>query len=157
METNGRRAQTAPEQDHIATEALDRLLAQAAELYAYTMHFVTAKTDGIKLSVRQVVVWTVLGILMLVAAISVIVTAIVLLLTGLAGALAVAFDSELWLGKVVIGFLLLVIIALGTLIGVRMQQRQSRHKKVQQYAERQLQQRTTFGRNVADRAADTTI
>jgi membrane protein implicated in regulation of membrane protease activity len=153
METNGRRAQTAPEQDHIATEALDRLLAQAAELYAYTMHFVTAKTDGIKLSVRQVVMWTVLGVLMLVAAISVIVTAVVLLLTGLAGALAVAFDSELWLGKVVIGFLLLVIIALGTLIGVRMQQRQSRHKKVQQYAERQFQQQTTFGHDVADRAA----
>jgi membrane protein implicated in regulation of membrane protease activity len=157
METNGRSAQTAPEQDHIATEALDQLLAQAAELYAYAMHFVTAKTDGIKLSVRQVVVWTVLGILLLIAATSVIVTAVVLLLTGLAGALAVAFDSELWLGRVAIGFLLLVIIALGTLIGVRMQQRTSRHKKVQQYAERQLQQRTTFGRNVADRAADTAI
>jgi membrane protein implicated in regulation of membrane protease activity len=157
METNGRRSQTAPEQEPIATEALDRLLAQAAELYAYTMHFVTAKTDGIKLSVRQVVVWTVLGILMLVAAISVIVTAIVLLLTGLAGALAIAFGSGLWLGKVVIGVLLLVIIALGTLIGVRMQQRQSRHKKVQQYAERQFQQQTTFGRNVADRATDTAV
>jgi hypothetical protein len=98
-----------------------------------------------------------LGILMLVAAISVIVTAIVLLLTGLAGALAIAFGSGLWLGKVVIGVLLLVIIALGTLIGVRMQQRQSRHKKVQQYAERQFQQQTTFGRNVADRATDTAV
>jgi membrane protein implicated in regulation of membrane protease activity len=94
---------------------------------------------------------------MLIAATSVIVTATVLLLTGLAGALAVAFDSELWLGKVVVGFLLLVIIAVGTLIGVRMQQRKSRQKKVQQYAERQLQQRATFGRNVADRAADTTV
>jgi hypothetical protein len=51
----------------------------------------------------------------------------------------------------------LVIIALSTLIGVRMQQRKSRRKKVQQYAERQIQQRTTFGRNVADRAADTAI
>jgi membrane protein implicated in regulation of membrane protease activity len=157
METNGRSAQTAPEQDHIAAEALDRLLAQAAELYTYTLHFVSAKADGIKLSIRQVVVWTVLGMVMLIAATSVIVTATVLLLTGLAGALAVVFDSELWLGKVVVGFLLLVIIAVGTLLGVRMQQRKSRHKKVQQYAERQLQQRTTFGRNVADRAADTAV
>ena len=157
METNGRSAQTAPEQDHTAAETLDQLLTQAAELYTYTMHFVNAKADGIKLSVRQVVVWTVLGIVMLIAATSVIVTATVLLLTGLAGALAVVFDSELWLGKVVVGFLLLVIIAVGTLIGVRMQQRKSRHKKVQQYAERQLQQRTTFGRNVADRATDTAV
>jgi hypothetical protein len=94
---------------------------------------------------------------MLIAATSVIVTATVLLLTGLAGALAVVLDSELWLGKVVVGFLLLIIIAVGTLLGVRMQQRKSRHKKVQQYAERQLQQRTTFGRNVADRATDTAV
>jgi membrane protein implicated in regulation of membrane protease activity len=157
METDGRSAQTAPEQDGIAAAALDQLLTQAAELYAYTMHLVTAKTDSIKLSIRQVVVWTVLGILLLIAATSVIVTAIVLLLTGLAGALAVAFESELWLGKVVIGFLLLLIIAVSTLIVVRLQQRKSRHEKVQQYAERQLQQRTTFGRNVADRAADTTL
>jgi hypothetical protein len=157
METNGRSAQTAPEQNHTATETLDQLLTQAAELYTYTMHFVTAKADGIKLSVRQIVVWTVLGIVMVIAAISVIVTATVLLLTGLAGALAVAFDSELWLGKVVVGFLLLVIIAVGTLIGARMQQRKFRHKKVQQYAERQFQQRATFGRNVADRAADTAV
>jgi membrane protein implicated in regulation of membrane protease activity len=157
METNGRSAQTAPEQDHFAAAALDQLLAQATELYAYTMHFVNAKADGVKLSVRQVVVWAVLGLLMLIAATSVIVTAIVLLLTGLAGALAGAFDSELWLGKVVIGVLLLVIIAVGTLIGVRMQQRKSRHQKVQQYAERQLQQRAAFGRNVADRATDTAV
>ena len=157
METNGRSDQTAPEQDHVAAEALDQLLTQAAELYAYTVHFVSAKADGIKLSARQVVVWAVLGMLMLITATSVIVTAIVLLLTGLAGALAVVVESELWLGKVIVGFLLLVIIAVGTLIGVRMQQRTSRHKKVQQYAERQLQQRTAFGRNVADRAANTAV
>ncbi len=69
-------------------QALDQLLTQATELYTYTVYFVSAKADGIKLSVRQVVVWAVLGMLMLIAATSVIVTAIVLLLTGLAGALA---------------------------------------------------------------------
>ena len=158
METNGRSAQTAaPEQNHSAAEALNQLLRQVMELYTYVLHFITAKADGIKLTVRQAVMWAVVGILGLIAASSVLVTAIVLLLSGLAGGLAVAFDSEAWLGKVVVGFLLLVIIAVGTLLGVRMQQRKSRHKKVQQYAERQLQQRTTFGHNVADRAADTAV
>ena len=158
METNGRSAQTAaPGQDHSAAEALNQLLRQVTELYTYVLHFVTAKADGIKLTVRQAVMWAVVGILGLIAASSALVTAVVLLLTGLAGGLAVAFDSEVWLGKVVVGFLLLVIIALGTLVGLRMQQRKSRLKKVQQYAERQLQQRATFGRNVADRAANTDV
>ena len=101
--------------------------------------------------------WAVVGILGLIAASSVVVTAIVLLLTGLAGGLAAAFDGELWLGRVVVGFLLLVIIAIGTLVGLRMKQRKSRQNKVQQYAERQLQQRAAFGRNVADRAANTDV
>jgi membrane protein implicated in regulation of membrane protease activity len=158
METNGRSAQTAePGQDHTAAEALDQLLTQVAELRAYVMHFVSATADGIKLSVRQAMVWVVLGVLGVIAASSAIVTAIVLLLTGLAGGLAVAFDSALWLGQVVVGFLLLVLIVVGTLIGLRLQQRKSRQKKVQQYAERQLQQRATFGHNVADRAVDTEV
>ena len=158
METNGKSAQTAaPEQDHSAAEALNQLLRQVAELYAYVLHFVTAKADGIKLTLRQVVVWAVVGVLGLIAVSSVVVTAIVLLLTGLAGGLAVAFGSELWLGRAVVGFLLLVIIAIGMLVGLRVRQRKSRHKKVQQYAERQLQQSAVFGRNVADRAANTDV
>jgi hypothetical protein len=158
METNGRSGQTAASgQDHSAAAALDQLLAQVAELRAYAMHFVSAKADGIKLSVRQAMVWAVLGVLGVIAASSAIVTAIVLLLTGLAGGLAVAFDSALWLGQVVVGFFLLVLIAVGTWIGLRLQQRKSRQKKVQQYAERQLQQRAAFGHNVADRAVDAEV
>jgi membrane protein implicated in regulation of membrane protease activity len=102
-------------------------------------------------------VWAVLGVLGVIAASSAIVTAVVLLLTGLAGGLAVAFDSALWLGQVVVGFFLLVLIAVGTWVGLRLQQRKSRQKKVQQYAERQLQQRAAFGHNVADRAVDAEV
>ena len=158
MKTNGSHTQTeTPEHEPSTTEALDQLLSQLRELSTYVVHFVSATVDGLRLSMRQIVVRMVLGLLGAITVSSVIVTATVLLLTGMAGGAAVAFDTELWVGQTIVGFLLLVIIAMSVFAGVRLGQRNSRHKKVQQYAERQFQQRATFGRNAADRAADSAV
>jgi hypothetical protein len=43
-----------------------------------------------------------------------------------------------------------VLLALGIFIGLRIWQRKSYQQKVQQYDARQVQQRATFGRSVAD-------
>ena len=158
MKSNGSNTQTeAPEHEPSTTEALEQLLSQVRELSTYAVHFLSATVDGVQLSIRHIVVRIVLGLLGAITVSSVLVTATVLLLTGIAGGVAVAFDAELWVGKTIVGFLLLLIIAMSVFVGVRLGQRNARHKKVQQYAERQLQQRATFGRNVADRATDATV
>jgi nitrate reductase gamma subunit len=57
----------------------------------------------------------------------------------------------------VVGFLTLAILVLGIFIGMRIWQSKWRQQKVQQYDERQLQQHTTFGHSVADRATEETV
>jgi len=155
MNTNGARASTAPgEQEPSPPEALHRLQQQIEELQAYFTHFVSAKVDGFLLSGRQLALWTPLGITGLLALAGLIITAIVLLLGGAAAGLGLLFGGQLWLGQVVVGGGLLSLLALSIFIGMRTWQNRSRQQKVQQYDERQLQQRTAFGRNVADRATE---
>jgi hypothetical protein len=154
MDTNGARASTAPgEQEPSPQEALRRLLQQIEELRAYSTHFVSAKVDALMLSTRQLLVWAVLGIVGLMALAGLVVTSIVLLLDGAAGGLGRLFGAR-WLGQLVVGGGLLVLLTLGIFIGVRTWHNRSRQQKVQQYDERQLQQHAAFGRSAADRAAE---
>jgi membrane protein implicated in regulation of membrane protease activity len=155
MDTNGAGTHTPPdEQERSPAEALRRLQQQVGELQAYVAHFVSAKVDGITLSIRQVAVWIVLGVVGLTALAGLLVTAIVLLCVGAAAGLALLFGGQLWLGQIVMGGGVLVLLALALFIGVRTWQRGWRQQKVQQYDERQLQQRAAFGRSVADRATE---
>jgi len=155
MNTNGTRASTAPgEQEPSPPEALRRLQQQIEELQAYFTHFVSAKVDGFLLSSRQLALWTALGIMGLIALAGLIITTIVLLLSGAAAGFGLLFGGRLWLGQVVVGGGLLSLLALGILVGMRIWQHRSRQQKVQQYDERQLQQHAAFGRSVADRATE---
>jgi uncharacterized membrane protein len=155
MNTNGARASTAPgAQEPSPPEALHRLQQQIEELQAYLAHFVSAKVDGFLLSARQIAVWTALGIIGLTALVGLVATAIVLLLIGAASGLGLLFGGQQWLVQVVVGGGLLLLLALGVFIGLRAWQHRSRQQKVQQYDERQLQQRAAFGHSVADRATE---
>lgn len=155
MNTNGARASTAPgEREPSPEEAFRRLLQQLEELQAYSSHFVSAKVDGLMLSARQLLLWAVLGVVGLLALAGLVVTAIVLCLGGAAGGLGSLFGGRLWLGQLVVGGGLLILLTLGILIGVRTWQRRARQQKVQQYDERQRQQRAAFGHSVADRATE---
>jgi membrane protein implicated in regulation of membrane protease activity len=155
MDTNGARAYTTPNEQEIPPpEALRRLQELVGELQAYFTHFVSAKVDGFKLSARQLAIWAALGVVGVIALAGLIVTAIVLLLVGAAAGFALLFGGWLWLGQVVVGVGSLVLLALSIFIGLRTWQRKARQQKVQQYDERQLQQRTAFGHSVADRATE---
>jgi len=157
MDTNGARAYTTPnEQEPTPPEALHHLQQQIAELREYLAHFVSAKVDGIVLSVRQIAMWGVLGAAGLIALAGLIVTALVLLLDGAATGVALLLGGRLWLGQIIVGGVVLALLALGMILGMRAWQRRWRLQKVQQYDERQLQQRTAFGHNVADRVTEDT-
>src|SRR5262249_40063479 len=139
MNTNGVRASTTPgEQEPSPEEALRRLLQQFDELRAYSTHFVSAKVDGFMVSARQLLVWAVLGVVGLIGLAGLVVTTIVLFLGGAAGGPGQLFGGRLWLGQLVVGGGLLVLLTLSILIGLRTWQRRARQQKVQQYDERQL-------------------
>src|SRR4029453_3013847 len=157
MDTNGARAYTTPgEQEPSPAEALRRLQQQVGELQAYVTHFVSAKVDGFVLSARQLAIWAALGVVGLIAAVGLVVTAVVLVLVGAADGFAVLFGGRWWLGALVVGGVTLVLLVLGIFIGIRILQKRGGPQKVQQYDERQLQQHATFGHSVADRATEET-
>ena len=157
MDTNGPRVYPTPgEQEPSPAEALHRLQQQVGELQAYLTHFVSAKIDGLVLSARQLALWAVVGVVGLTAAVGLVVTAVVLVLVGAADGFAQLFGGRWWLGALVVGGGTLVFLALGIFIGMRTWQSRWRQQKVQQYDERQLQQRATFGHSVADRATEET-
>ena len=155
MDTNGARAYAPPnEQEPTPTEALHRLQQQIAELREYLAHFVSAKVDGVVLSVRQLAMWGILGVAGVIALAGLIITALVLLLDGAATGVALLLGGRLWLGQILVGGVILALLALGMILGMRAWQRRWHQQKVQQYDERQLQQRHTFGHSVADRATE---
>ena len=155
MDTNGDRAYNTPgEQEPSPAEALHRLQEQMGELQTYLAHFISAKIDSLMLPMRQLGVWAVLGVMGLIVLAGLTVAAIVLLLTGAATGLGLLFNGHLWLGQIVVGGGVLALLSLSIFIGVRSWQRRSRQQKVQQYAKRQIQQRTAFGHSVADRATE---
>ena len=157
MDTDGARAYTQPgEQEPSPSEALRLLQQQVGELQAYVSHFVSAKIDGLILSSRQLALWAILGVVGLTAAVGLVVTAVVLVLIGVADGLARLFGGQWWLGALVVGVLTLAMLVLGIFIGMRTWQSRWRQQKVQQYDERQFQQHATFGHSVADRATEET-
>lgn len=157
MDTDGPGVYTTPgEQEPSPAEALRRLQQQVGELQAYLTHFVSAKIDGLVLSARQLALWAALGIVGLMAALGLVVTAVVLVLVGAADGLALLFGGRWWLGALVVGGGTLGLFVLGIFIGIRTWQSKWRQQKVQQYDERQLQQYATFGHSVADRATEET-
>src|SRR5262245_22465004 len=158
MNTNGARAHTTPgEQEPSPAEALRLLQQHVGELQAYLTHFVSAKIDGFVLSARQLALWAALGVVGLIAAVGLVVTAVALVLVGAADGFAVLFGGRWWLGALVAGGGTLVLLVLSIFIGMRIWEIKWLQQKVQQYDESQLQQNATFGRSVADRATEETV
>jgi hypothetical protein len=140
-----------------AQEALHTLVQQGLELYAYFSHFVRAQVDTLKMSGRQVILWAAVSSLGAVLVVSALVMGVVLLLSGLATGVGAAVGGVMWLGQVIVGLGLLIVFGIVILIGWSRLQGRSRTQKVQDYAERQQQQRLQFGHSAADRANNSAV
>jgi hypothetical protein len=152
--SNGSAGPSAPESESSPPEAFERLLKQIAELREYVTYFVSAKTDSIKLSVQQISMWVVLGLVGVIAICSLVATIVVLLLTGVAEGLTVLFNGRVWLGNIVASLLTVAILGLGSFIWVRRWRKSSQMRTVQRYEQQQREQQAAFGRSVSQRAAD---
>ena len=89
-------------------DAVTLLLKQFQELREVFSYYLTAKTDGVKLSLRNSLYWIVSASLGLVAISGVIVTANWFVLSGTSEGLGVLFGGRMWAGRIIAGSLVLV-------------------------------------------------
>ena len=144
------------EQSH-PKEAAARIPQLIAEAKEYAAYFLSAKIDGIKLSVRNLGIYAGLGIIGFVAFSALITTAVVLLLIGVSAALSHLFTNLInpkwaWLGPLLVGLILLSAIGVGAWIGLKRLSEKFRQATVQKYEQRQNWERGQFGHNVKERA-----
>lgn len=136
-------------------DAFKAAAAQFGEIKEYASYYVGAKLDSMKGSVRNLVLYAALGVMGLIVGGGLLITAAVLLLTGLAGAIGAIFEKDRpWFGAIVVGLLVLGGAAAGVVIGLKKVTGASRKRTVQKYETRQRIQREQFGHDVHDLAAE---
>lgn len=131
-------------------ESFRESLRQFGEIREYAAYYVAAKIDALRLGIRNIIVLAALGLIGLIAASAVIVTAVVLALLGIAGALTGLMPA--WAANLVIGVLVLLAVALGVLIVMSRLMKSSRRQTVEKYESRKHRQQTEFGHDVEERA-----
>jgi hypothetical protein len=124
----------------------------AQELRNYFSYYVAVRADQLRLKVRQVAVGVALGAMGALAGASVIIASVVLLLVGIAGGLGELFGGRPWLGSLVTGLSVLVVVTIAGTLMVRGITMNSLQRTVQRYVERRHQQRRRFGEDVGTRA-----
>jgi len=152
--TNGGRiGPEAVTDDQSPGEAFHTAQVRLSELAEYISYYISAKTDGIKLTARNIAIFAALGVVGLIALGALIATAVVLLCTGIAGGLGALMGHHPWLGSIVTGILLLALVGGATYIALGRFGKGSREGTVKKYAARQQQQRAKFGQDVHTRAS----
>ena len=132
------------------TDAWRSAFAKFAELGEYANHYLSAKTDALKLSLRNAAVFAALGIVGLIVAAGFAVTAVVLLCIGIAQGISTMLGGHPWAGNLITGALLLALIGGGVAVGLGMLRKSSKKATVRKYELRQRDQRERFGHDAAD-------
>ena len=133
-------------------DAFKQIGAQIAELRDYATYYVGAKWDGIKLTLRNVALYAALGIVGGIFGAAVLVTAAVMLLSGLAGALGALFGGRIWLGELIVSIVVLGGIGAATYFLLNRIIGTSRKKTIEKYEHARHQQQAHYGHDVHDRA-----
>jgi hypothetical protein len=135
-------------------DSFRQAMEQVGELKEYASHFLAAKIDGVKLSARKAAIYGALGVIALLAASTMLVTAVVLLLYGLAQAIAALLGGRMWAGNLIVGILVLSVTGVGAWLFVRRIFNASRKATVDRYERRLQRQRVQLGSDAAQRSAE---
>ena len=140
-------------------ESLRTVSTLIAEMKEYAALYLATKIDGVKITLRTLGIFAVLGVVGLIAGSAFITTAAVLLLVGAAWGLGRLFSPSydetkfLWLGALAVGLLIFTTIALGAWLGLKKLGGVFKKSLVQKYEQRQNWERGQFGHNARERAA----
>ncbi|HEX5244165.1 MAG TPA: hypothetical protein VFW23_12955 [Tepidisphaeraceae bacterium] len=141
-----------PPRDGEPAEQFKFAVNRLAELREYALYFVSAKLDGIKLSLRNAVIYAGLGIVGALAGGAVIAVAAALLVIGAAHGIGAALGGHAWLGDLIIGVLVLAVVGIGAVMAVKWLTKSFHQQLVNKYQSRQQEQRRTYGHDVQQRA-----
>ena len=138
------------------TDAVKEAAAKLGEVKEYAGVLVAAKLDALKLSLRNVALYAVLGIVGGLVAIGMLITAGVLLMTGLAGLIGEIFPEkwEDWGGPLVLGLLIVGGAIGGVLFAMKSITGSSRKRTIEKYENRKRDERFAYGHDVAERARE---
>jgi hypothetical protein len=145
--------ETVPD-DSAPTEALKDAFGQISELRAYAVHYISAKADQIRLTIRKAGIYAVLGIIGLMAGAALVMTAVVLLCVGLAGALSAWIGTGIWAGSLIVGGFVMLVLGAGIGWLLWWFPRASRARTVQKYEDKRRQQQADYGHDVHERARE---
>lgn len=150
----GRLGPDAVTDDQAPPEALKDIGTRISEIGEYASYFITAKLDGIKLSLRNLGMMAVLGVVGLIAGAAFIVTLVVMLLRGIAYGLGDLLWDKVWLGELITSVLFLTLMVVGVMMRMKKLTNSSRERTAKKYAARQQHERIKYGTDVHQRATD---
>ena len=141
-------------------EAKESVKASAAtlserfgEIREYASYYFSTKTDALKSKLTWLAIYAALGIVGVIVGLAVVATAGVLLVRGIAHGLGAAFGRP-WLGELVTGLGLLLLLGLGIFIGLKVLTGTFKRKLMAKYEQRHKDQRERFGADVLQRARE---
>jgi hypothetical protein len=107
--------------------------ASSPRLRREIARYASVQADRVRGAVRRTAIAVVLGVLGAIAGVALLATAVVLLVVGLAGGLAAAFGSA-WLGNLVGGAAVLLLVAGGLAFALRRDRKRRMRALVERYA-----------------------
>ncbi|HEV7302002.1 MAG TPA: phage holin family protein [Tepidisphaeraceae bacterium] len=134
------------------TDSVKSAFDNLKEAQAYLVQYISAKTDGFKSSARNLALYAVLGVVAAFVGLTATITATVLLMVGIAGALGALFGGMFWLANLLVGLLFIGALVGGVLLLMRMMAKRSREQTERKYEAMHRRQHMNFGHTAAERA-----
>jgi hypothetical protein len=137
-----------------AKSTFAKVADRLGEIRDYAGYYADTKTDAIKAKVTTLAFYAVLGIVAGVVGLAALATAGVLLVSGIAHALAALFGGRVWLGELVTGLGLLLLLGVGAFVGLKVLTASTKRKLMAKYEQRHQDQRAKFGTDVLQRSRE---
>ena len=135
-----------------ARRAFHEVPIYLAELKSQAAYLLSAKVDAAKASVRRLVMFAVLGVVGILIAGGLLISAAFLTLSGLAMGLGHLLGGHPWLGNLIVGLLVIGGTCLVAWMGVKKLTGGWHLQTEQKYERKRNEQRGEFGRDVQQRA-----
>jgi hypothetical protein len=130
--------------------AFQELVKQIAELREYALHYASTRVDHAKQVVRDLAMWTVLGLLALAAVVVGLAVGISTFVSGLADGLTALYGGRAWLGNLSAAVIVLCGIAGGVYLAIKRLRSAFMERMAAKYEKWEAQQQARFGRDAQD-------
>ncbi len=135
-------------------EVWAEIVARWGELREYAGYYVAANIDRLRLTGCAAVMWSILGLVVGLIAVSIVAAASVLLVVSLATGLGELMGGRIWLGQLVVSAAILIAASGGVWFVLRRSLRNYQRTIVQKYELRKEEERAEYGTNVEQRAKE---